>query len=55
MNRRQRTLDGRAHQAGRFRPEAVTNPRRRPIATIGELMLYKQIQRAERGRRRNED
>ncbi len=53
--RRQRTVDARGIKPGRFRPEAATDLRRRPVATIGELMLFKQMQRAERRNRRNED
>jgi hypothetical protein len=53
--RRQRTVDARAIQAGRFRPETVERSERpRAFAPIGEALLAKQMARAERSRR-NED
>lgn len=55
MNRRQRTVDARAIQAGRFRPETVQRVSRpRTVATIGEVLLAKQMARAERSRRVND-
>jgi hypothetical protein len=56
MNRRQRTLDARAHQAGRFRAETVPRAPSRPrtLATIGEILVAKQMARAERSRRNEE-
>jgi hypothetical protein len=56
MSRRQRTVEAQGIKPGRFRPETVQRVSRpRTFATTGEVLLAKQMARAERNRRNDQD